>query len=52
MPSYSYGPVPSRAGSSWELVDRLVAQGDLAKTEFDEHIYYLRALTREREATP
>jgi wyosine [tRNA(Phe)-imidazoG37] synthetase (radical SAM superfamily)/SAM-dependent methyltransferase len=37
----------SRAGSSWEVVDRLVAQGDLAKTEYERHIFYLRKFTKD-----
>ena len=32
----------SRAGSSWEIVDRLVARGDLAETKYDRHVFYLR----------
>lgn len=40
-----------RAGSSWEVVDRLVAQGDLAETEYDGHIFYLRRFTKDRAAT-
>lgn len=32
----------SRAGSSWDVVDRLVTQGDLAETKHDGHIFYLR----------
>jgi len=42
----------SRAGSSWEVVDRLVAQGDLAETEYDGHVFYLRKFTREGAAAP
>jgi wyosine [tRNA(Phe)-imidazoG37] synthetase (radical SAM superfamily) len=40
----------SRAGSSWEVMDRLVAQGDLTETKYDGHIFYLRRLTKDREA--
>ena len=40
----------SRAGSSWEVVDRLVAQGDLAETKYDGHIFYLRRFIKDREA--
>lgn len=32
----------SRAGSSWEVVDRLLAQGDLSETKYDGNIFYLR----------
>lgn len=32
----------SRAGSSWEVVDRLAARGDLAKTKYAGQIFYLR----------
>jgi wyosine [tRNA(Phe)-imidazoG37] synthetase (radical SAM superfamily) len=41
----------SRAGSSWEVVERLVAQGDLAETKYDGHIFYLRRFTKDREVT-
>jgi wyosine [tRNA(Phe)-imidazoG37] synthetase (radical SAM superfamily) len=40
----------TRAGSSWEIVDRLVASGDLKETKYDGHTFYLRRLTRDREA--
>jgi len=33
------------AESSWEVVDRLVARGDLAQTTYDGHIFYLRRFT-------
>jgi wyosine [tRNA(Phe)-imidazoG37] synthetase (radical SAM superfamily) len=39
-----------RAGSTWEVVDRLVAQGALAKTEHDGHLFYLRRFTKDCEA--
>ena len=32
----------SRAGATWETVDRLVAQGDLRETTYDGHCFYLR----------
>jgi wyosine [tRNA(Phe)-imidazoG37] synthetase (radical SAM superfamily) len=41
----------SRAGTSWEVVDRLVAQGDLAKTKYNGHTFYLRRFTKDHEAT-
>jgi len=40
----------SQAGSSWEVVDRLKAQGDLTKTKYDGHIFYLRRFAGSREA--
>jgi wyosine [tRNA(Phe)-imidazoG37] synthetase (radical SAM superfamily) len=40
----------SLAGSSWEVVDRLVDRGDLAETKYDGHIFYLRRFKRDREA--
>lgn len=40
----------SRAGSSWEVVDRLVAQEDLAETKYDGHVFYLRRFTKDRGA--
>ncbi|MFH0729007.1 MAG: radical SAM protein [Pseudomonadota bacterium] len=40
-----------RAGSSWKVVDRLVTQGDLSKTKYDGHIFYLRRFAKDREAT-
>jgi wyosine [tRNA(Phe)-imidazoG37] synthetase (radical SAM superfamily) len=33
----------SRAGCSWEVVDRLTARGDLVRTEYDGHTFYLRS---------
>jgi wyosine [tRNA(Phe)-imidazoG37] synthetase (radical SAM superfamily) len=41
----------SRAVSSWDVVDRPVAQGDLAATKYDGHIFYLRRFTKDREVT-
>ncbi|HSQ76668.1 MAG TPA: radical SAM protein [Bacteroidota bacterium] len=32
----------SRAGSSWDVVKRLVAHGELAETKYDGHSFYLR----------
>ncbi|MGB5156676.1 radical SAM protein [Desulfobacterium sp. N47] len=32
----------SKAGSSWDVVDRLVTQGDLSEVRYDGHIFYLR----------
>jgi wyosine [tRNA(Phe)-imidazoG37] synthetase (radical SAM superfamily) len=40
----------SRAGSSWKVVERLVAQGDLAGTKYEGQIFYLRRFTKDREA--
>ena len=40
----------SRAGSSWEVIDRLVAQRDLMETKYDGHIFYLRRFTKDGEA--
>ncbi len=36
----------SRAGSSWEVIDRLVVQGDLTETKYDGHTFYLRRFTK------
>lgn len=41
----------SQAGYSWEIVDRLVAQGDLTETKYDGHIFYLRRFRKNREST-
>lgn len=41
----------SLAGSSWEVVDRLMAHGDLAETKYDGHVFYLRKFTEGREST-
>ena len=38
----------SLAGSTWEVVDRLLARGDIAETKYDEHIFYLRRFTEGR----
>ena len=40
----------SRAGSSWEVVDRMLARGDLAETKYDGHVFYLRRFTEGRKA--
>jgi wyosine [tRNA(Phe)-imidazoG37] synthetase (radical SAM superfamily) len=41
----------SRAGSSREVVDRLVARGDLAETKYEGHTFYLRRFTKDSAAT-
>ncbi len=41
----------SRAGSSWEVIDRLVAQGYLTKTKYDGHTFYLRRFKKGCEVT-
>ncbi len=38
----------TRAGSSWNVVDRLVAEGDLVETKYDGHVFYLRRFARDR----
>jgi len=50
MRKEAVGTLLSRAGSSWEVVDRLVAQGDLAETKYDGHSFYLRRFTKNLEA--
>jgi hypothetical protein len=40
----------ARAGSGWEVVDRLVAQEARAKAEHNGHRFYLRRFTRDCEA--
>ena len=37
-----------RAGSSWEVVDRLVAQGKLEKRKHRDDTYYIRRLKKDR----
>jgi hypothetical protein len=32
----------ARAGAPWEVVERLVAQGDLHETNYDGYRFYLR----------
>lgn len=32
----------SRAGASWDVVDQLLAHGELAETKHDGHLFYLR----------
>ena len=39
-----------RAGASWEVVERLLSQGDLLKKEYHGHTFYLRRLAKDREA--
>ncbi|MCX6843611.1 MAG: radical SAM protein [candidate division WOR-3 bacterium] len=41
----------SRTGSTWEVVERLVAQGDVAETQYEGHQFYLRRLQENRAAT-
>jgi wyosine [tRNA(Phe)-imidazoG37] synthetase (radical SAM superfamily) len=41
----------SRAGSSWGVVQRLVALGELAETKYNGHLFYLRRFTKDREVT-
>jgi wyosine [tRNA(Phe)-imidazoG37] synthetase (radical SAM superfamily) len=40
----------SRAGSSREVVDRMLARGDLAETKYDGHVFYLRRIAEGRRA--
>ena len=42
----------SRAGKAWEVVDRLVAQGDLARTTYAGQIFYLRRFRKNRREEP
>lgn len=51
MRKEAVGTLLSRAGSSWDVVDRLVAQGDLAETKYNGQIFYLRRFIKSREAT-
>ncbi len=39
----------SLAGSSLDVIDRLLARGDLAETKYDGHVFYLRRFTEGRE---
>jgi wyosine [tRNA(Phe)-imidazoG37] synthetase (radical SAM superfamily) len=39
-----------RTGSSWQVVERLMLKGDLTKTEYDGHTFYLRRFTKSEEA--
>lgn len=41
----------SRACLSWEVVDRLVSQGDVAEVQYDGHTFYLRRFARDYEVT-
>jgi wyosine [tRNA(Phe)-imidazoG37] synthetase (radical SAM superfamily) len=50
MRKEAVGTLLFRAGSSWEVVDRMVAQGDLADTKYDGHTFYIRKFTRDRKA--
>jgi len=50
MRKEAVGTLLSRAGSSWEVVDRLVAQGDLAETKYNGQSFYLRRFTKDRGA--
>jgi len=40
-----------RSGSTWEVIERLVAQGDVAETQYEGHAFYLRRLSEDRAAT-
>lgn len=42
MREEAVGAFLSRSRSSWETVEKLVVRGDLVKTAFDGHFYYLR----------
>ena len=37
-----------RAGSSWEVIDRLVARGALAETKYKGNTYYTSRSTKDR----
>jgi wyosine [tRNA(Phe)-imidazoG37] synthetase (radical SAM superfamily) len=36
----------SRAGSSWAVVEQLVAQGELAETKYQGHTFYMKSITK------
>ncbi|MDD2467003.1 MAG: radical SAM protein [Desulfobulbus sp.] len=38
-----------RTGSSWQVVERLLQQGDLIRTEHNGHAYYLRRFSRQEK---
>jgi wyosine [tRNA(Phe)-imidazoG37] synthetase (radical SAM superfamily) len=40
----------SQAGSPWAVVDRMLAQGNLAVTKYDGHIFYLRKFSEHSKA--
>jgi len=40
----------ARAGSTWEIIDRMVDQGDLVETEYDGHRFYVRKSSSVPEA--
>ncbi len=40
----------ARAGGNWEVVHQLLEQGELAETTYGGHTYYLRRLSRPRQA--
>jgi len=42
----------SRAESSWDVVERLVAGGHLAETTHEGHRFFVRRFTRDRETNP
>lgn len=37
-----------KAGASWDVVDRLLAHGELAEVRHDGHVFYLRKFTKNR----
>ncbi|MGZ8857379.1 MAG: radical SAM protein [Candidatus Aminicenantales bacterium] len=42
----------SRVGYSWDVVDRLVARGDLVRTKYDGQVFYLRRSIKDRRTAP
>jgi wyosine [tRNA(Phe)-imidazoG37] synthetase (radical SAM superfamily) len=38
----------ARAGSSWEIIDRLIAREEITTTEHDGHLFYLRKFIKDR----
>jgi wyosine [tRNA(Phe)-imidazoG37] synthetase (radical SAM superfamily) len=42
----------ARAGSSWEIVERLVGRGDLVRTEYNGQSFYLRRFAKRTEPAP
>lgn len=46
MRDTALGGLLERAGASWELVDRLMAQGDIVRTEHEGHAFYVRRFSK------
>jgi wyosine [tRNA(Phe)-imidazoG37] synthetase (radical SAM superfamily) len=45
MRETAVGDLLKRSGTSWDVMDRLIARGDIVKTEYAGNVFYVRRIT-------